>query len=167
MSRHKASISFYKPFVMSFHPTQISKALLTLSLFILLSCTPNPTAYREPLDHYLAEANALIAGRRYTEAVQTLEEAAEVYPDSLAPLIRIGQIYLAQHCWLLAGDAFNRALARDLQSGVATAGLAESLLKQGQTVRALDLWQKAMKLNPDVTGAFTGLGVTHLALLGC
>ncbi len=94
-----------------------------------------------------------------------MEEAAEVHPDSLMPLIRIGQIYLGQHRWLPAEDAFNRALARDLQSGVATAGLAESLLNQGQSGRALALWQQAGQLNRNVPGVFTGLGRTHLARL--
>lgn len=132
---------------------------------ILGACTLNPIAYRTPLENYLDEADTLIAERRYTEAVKRLEDAAAVYPDSRLPLVRMGQIYLVQHRWLPAEDAFNRALARDLQSGVATAGLAEAALNQGKTGQALELWQSAAELNPEIPGVFTGLGRTHLARL--
>jgi len=131
----------------------------------LVGCVPNPIAARDPLSTYFEQADALIATQQYSQAAQLLEDTAAVYPDTPAPLIKMGQIYLVQHRWLLAKDAFNRALARDLQNPLATAGLAETLLNQGLTHQAQRQWQQAIALNPDLPGVFTGLGRTHLARL--
>jgi tetratricopeptide (TPR) repeat protein len=104
-----------------------------------------------------------MTAQHYGAAVEALEQAAQLYPDTTLPLIKIGQVYLKQHRWLLAEDAFNRALARDPDNPIATAGLAEVTLSQGDTVRALRLWQHTIELNPDIPGVFTGLGRTHIA----
>jgi tetratricopeptide (TPR) repeat protein len=144
------------------HPKPSGTIFLLFLCLTLLSCVPAPKAAQEPLSTYLTQAETLIAERRYGEAVKTLEEAAQVYPDTTLPLLKIGQIYLIQHRWLLAEDAFNRALARDLDNPVATAGLAEAVLNRGDLLRALDLWREATELNPDLPGGFTGLGRTHL-----
>lgn len=143
-----------------------------LKLFILLSlwpllwaCTLQPRPPQEPLPVFLEQADRLITAQHYTEAANTLEEAARLYPETPLPLLKIGQIYLWQRRWLLAGDAFNRALARDLENPVALAGLAETTLNQGYTGEALDLWQRSAGRNPDLPGVFTGLGRTHLMRL--
>ncbi len=134
-------------------------------MLMLTACLSRPYPDPDPLATYLKEADTFISQRHYAQAVKTLEEAAEVYPNSLAPLIRIGQIYLVQHRPLLAEDAFNRALAREGQSSLATAGLAEALSQQGKSGRALELWQQAIDLNPNTPGVFSGLGRTQLARL--
>ena len=94
-----------------------------------------------------------------------MEDAAQLYNNASSPLIKIGQIYLVQHRWLLAEDAFNRALARDLDNPLATAGLAEAILNQGDTLRALKFWRQAIELDPQLPGVYTGLGRTHLTRL--
>lgn len=139
---------------------------ILLVLFLLpAACAPVPRAAREPLDSFQRQAEIHIAQQQYSQAVKILEDAAIVYPNSTGPLIRIGQIYLKQRRWLLAADAFNRALARDKNSALAVAGLAEATLPQGHTGQALALWQKAAELNPALPGVFAGLGRTHLARL--
>ncbi len=127
----------------------------------LLACTPAPAETPPPAPRIdvLAE---LLANKRYSEALDLLETAAAGRPTDPAPLIQTGQIYVRQHRWLLAEDAFNRALARDSASALATAGLAEIRLSQGDWPQAQSLWQKAIELNPDLPGGFTGLGRTHL-----
>lgn len=107
----------------------------------------------------------MVAQEQYGPAADTLEEAAEVYPWSAVPLNRLGQIYLIQGQWQLAEDAFNRALARDLDDALATAGLAEVYLNQGKSRQALQLWQQAAEDSPNLSGVFSGLGRTHLARL--
>jgi tetratricopeptide (TPR) repeat protein len=116
------------------------------------------------LSSYLDQAEGLIAERQYSEAVNILEEAAQVHSDTPLPLLKIGQIYLLQHRWLPAEDAFNRALARDLANPAATAGLAETKLNQGQLRQALALWQQAGERNPDLPGVLTGVGRAYLLL---
>jgi tetratricopeptide (TPR) repeat protein len=79
-------------------------------------------------------------------------------------LLKIGQIYLAQQRWLLAEDAFNRALARDPDHAPALAGLAATFYHQDRLTEALKLWQEVAAVTPRLPGVWTGLGQTQLAL---
>lgn len=141
---------------------------LTLLLLICLvagaACVPAPRSAQEPLPELLARIEPLVMENRFEEAVVELEAAAQAYPQAARPFIRMGQLYLVQRRWLLAEDAFNRALARDLDNPVALAGLAETLFNQNRLGEALNLWQKAVSLQPQLPGAFTGLGRTQLWL---
>lgn len=141
------------------------KILPACFLLFLFSCVPHPKPAQKPLSTFLSQAEILKAERRYGEAIIILEDAAQLHRDTPSPLIRIGQIYLIQHRWLLAEDAFNRALARDLDNALATAGLAEAVLNQGDTLQALSLWREAIESNPQLPGVFTGLGRTRVIRL--
>jgi tetratricopeptide (TPR) repeat protein len=142
-----------------------SRTSFAVFLLMVLACVPVPRPAQLPLATLLSQADTLMAAQQYGAAIEILEQAAGLYPDTTLSLIKIGQIYLKQHRWLLAEDAFNRALARDPDNAVATAGLAEVTLSQGSTIRALQLWQRCIELNPELPGVFTGLGRTHLARL--
>jgi len=141
-----------------------------ITLFLLLclaagvSCVPAPRSAREPLPALLARIEPLVVENRFEEAVVALEAAAQAYPQAARPFIRMGQLYLIQQRWLLAEDAFNRALARDLDNPLALAGLAEALFNQNRLGEALNVWQKVVSLQPQLPGAFTGLGRTQLQL---
>ena len=139
--------------------------LLLLAIVGSLSCVPVPRTPQLPLTNVLTELEPLISERRYSDAVTALEEVAQRYPDAPQPFIRIGQVYLIQHRWLLAEDAFNRALARDLANPLAQAGLAEALFKQSEVLKAQQQWQRLVAIRPQFPGAFTGLALTHLWLL--
>lgn len=128
-----------------------------------LACVPQPQA--APLATYLARTEPLLAQRSYGEAIIILEDAAQAHPGNALPLLRLGQIYLAQQRWLLAEDAFNRALVREAHQPTALAGLAESLLQQGRIGEALRFWQETTQVEPKLPSGFTGLGRTYLALL--
>jgi tetratricopeptide (TPR) repeat protein len=135
--------------------------------FLLLSgCltppTPTPTPPESQTDFWL-EAHALISERHYGQALEVLEQAAQQHPNNADILLTIGQIYLAQQRWLLAEDAYNRAIAIAPHRAEAVAGLAETMLQQGNRPQALKFWQRATTLDPQVPGGFTGLGRTQLA----
>jgi tetratricopeptide (TPR) repeat protein len=144
--------------------------LILLILTHLSACTavstpatPTPTPLL--LSSYLAQAQPLLAERRYTAAVAILEEAAQAFPADPLPLVKMGQIYLAQSRWLLAEDAFNRALARAPTHPAALAGLAQTLAHQGRTGEAYKFWQEAARADPKLPSVFTGLGRTRLTRL--
>ena len=137
------------------------KLLLLLGL-LLSACTPLPRPAQQPLSVYLKEASQHIAGQQYGEALKLLEEASQLYPKAPLPVIKMGQIYLRQGRWLPAEDAFNRALARDLENPLAMAGLAESMLNQGHLGEATTLWRRSAELDPQLPGVFTGLGRSYL-----
>jgi tetratricopeptide (TPR) repeat protein len=135
--------------------------LLVFWLLAGLACVPKPQP--APPANFMVRAEPLIAERRYAEAVVVLEEVAGAYPDNPLPLLKIGQIYLAQQRWLLAEDAFNRALARNPRHALALIGLAETLYNQGRLTEAINFWQEAAAVDPQLPGVFTGLGRTYLA----
>lgn len=137
--------------------------LVSLTFFACKTVEFTPTP--EPLPNFLNQANTLIDEEHYSEAVKVLEQAADAHNESPIPLIQLGQIYLHQQQRNLAEDAFNRALARDLENPVATAGLAETYLNQGNSLKALSLWKKVSESDPDLPGVFTGLGRAYLARL--
>ncbi len=143
---------------------KIVQKLLIFFLLAGLACVPVPRPAQEPLSFVLDRVEPLVAERRYGEAITILEEAGQTYPETVLPLLKLGQIYLAQHRWLLAEDAFNRALARDLDHPVAMAGLAEALFYQNRFGEALEVWQEVTAAQPQLPGAFTGLGRTYLWL---
>ncbi len=138
------------------------RALLLFWLLAGLSCVPEPQAV--PLSNYLTRLEPLIAERRYGEAISLLEDAAEAHPEAPLPLLKLGQIYLTQHRWLLAEDAFNRALARDPRNPIALAGLAETMHQQGRFTEALKFWQRATASAPQLRGVYTGLGRAYLSI---
>ncbi len=147
--------------------SKIIPVLLFLTVVAGVACTPKPRPARPPkppVETVMAEVEPLLSERRFGEAIGVLEDISRNYPDSPPPLLRLGQIYLTQRRWLLAEDAFNRALARDLDNPMAQAGLAEAWFNQGRLGDALNLWQALTRSQPDLPGVFTGLGRTYLWL---
>ena len=157
---------------------QVAKAgcllILLMTLSSVLACTPvlSPASSTSPLPTppddlaatFAAKVKPLLTEQRYSEAVALLEQTAQARPNDPTPLRQIGQIYLFQQRWRLAEDAFNRALARDLENAETMTGLAESLLNQGRLDEALKWWQQAVDRQPNLPGVFTGLGQTYLLL---
>ena len=143
-------------------------ALQKLPIILLvvgLACVPVPKPAQLPVSEATAEVEPLLAERRYSEAAAALEEIAQTYPDSPLPLIKLGQVYLRQHRWLLAEDAFNRALARDLGNPIAKAGLAEAWFNQGRLAEALELTDREARLYELMGHAKLNLGYSGGALV--
>ncbi len=125
-------------------------------LFLLgLSAMPvatSPTGAVQPLWAVAADLRML---KSYAAAVEVYEQIATLSVQDPGPFLSIGEIYVAQHRWPLAEDAFNRAMARHRDglspSGVyaqALAGLATSRWEQGDRLRAIELWEAALASRP-------------------
>jgi tetratricopeptide (TPR) repeat protein len=113
----------------------------------------------------LAQAAAdLRAIRSYSAAIEAYERLARLVPGDPAPLQSIGDIYLAQHRWLPAADAFNRALACRPDGGPAAAGLAAAYWGQGDARQAVTWWEKALQDDPQLAEARLRLAVADLQL---
>lgn len=152
---------------------QIASRLLLLFLFLWLGMPVAPPP-RGALELLWAEASDLRSLKSYTAAVEVYEQIAALSPQDPAPLMAIGRIYLTQHRWPLAEDAYNRALARNgwppspqtvySQSpppsttqgepirAQALAGLATARWEQGDRLRAIALWERALATWPNGAG---------------
>jgi len=127
---------------------QMFRRVLLPVLFILLGmpAVPPPTGAIHPL---WEEAADLRATKSYAAAVEIYEQIAALTTETPKALVAIGGIYLTQHRWPLAEDAFNRALARDGGNVEALAGLATARWEQGDRQRAVSLWESALVRWPD------------------
>lgn len=133
------------------NPVQQATSRLLLLVLLVMSgmpASPPPVGATTPLWEEAANLQAL---KSYAAAVQVYEQLATLAPHDPKPLIAIGNIYLTQHRWPLAEDAFNRALARNSASltsqetqGRALAGLATARWEQGNQSQAVELWQNAL-----------------------
>lgn len=132
-----------KPARISHITKQIGSRLLLVILFVLLGtpAIPPPAGAIEAL---WAEAKDLQERRSYAAAVEVYEQIATLDPRNAEPLLVIGGIYLAQHRWPLAEDAFNRALSRDGEMAEAWDGLARARWEQGDRLHAVSLWESAV-----------------------
>ncbi len=142
----------------------LTTSLILVAMLISRQNTPVPievVADTAPsqMGRTIAAVETLIAARRYGEALHHLADVTQTQPEQSLSLILSGRIYLQQHRWWLAEDAFNRALTRDMENPVALAGLAEALLQQGRTSAATTVWQRAVAITPELS---TGLGRSHL-----
>jgi tetratricopeptide (TPR) repeat protein len=106
----------------------------------------------------------LRALKSYTAAVEVYERIAGLSPHDPDPLLSIGEMYLTQRHWLPAIDAFNRALARQGNCGMAQAGLATATWERGERLEALALWQIALANQPTLTEARLRLALAYLNL---
>jgi Tfp pilus assembly protein PilF len=98
----------------------------------------------------------------FTGAADAYERIASLTPGDPAPLVEIGAIYLSQRRWLLAADAFNRALARRADLAPAWTGLAAAEWEQGNRTQAAAHWETALRREPGLPAARLGLAHAHL-----
>jgi protein O-GlcNAc transferase len=90
------------------------------------------------------------------------QEASRVAPALALPVVRIGQVYLAQRRYPLAIGTFQQALSRQGTRGEALLGLAESYAGQGDWGRAADAAREALAWAPGWREARLLLGRAHL-----
>jgi len=149
----------------------LAARLTGIFLFILLvsgcaSPTPTPTIAPTPIDitPRLTEAAYLAEERQYSAALGVLQEAARLDTSNAQPLTAMGDIYLQQHRWAPAREAFDDALAIQTDSYDAAAGLAEALLRQGERSQSSDAWRKAIEMDGFRYEGWLGLGRISLAM---
>ena len=142
------------------HTLKVSVLLILLAL-ICTRATPPPVGAVSSMSNAAADLRAL---KSYAAAVEVYEHMAGLSPDDPDPLLSIGNIYLTQHRWLPATDAFNRALARQGNCGPAQAGLATATWERGERLEALALWQMALANQPPLTEARLHLALAYLNL---
>lgn len=138
----------------------LNRAVLAVLLGLLgMLSVPAPASAVLPLWAQAADLRAL---RSYTAAVGVYEQIAALSPGDPRPLLAMGEIYLAQHRWPLAEDAFNRALAREGDDPGALAGLAATCWGRGDRQRAVTLWQAALAQRPDKPDVRVRLALAYL-----
>ena len=134
----------------------VAGVLVLLVLFGLLR-TPATSPPVDAVQPLWTEASDLQAEKSYSAAAEVYEQLAALSPQDPEPLLAMGDIYLTQHRWPMAEDAFNRALAREGGNAQALAGLAQALWEQRERLRAVMLWEAALQDRHEPEASDTGV----------
>src|SRR5260370_23804046 len=97
-------------------------------------------------DDYGERAHQLYNEGRYEEAMEMLRDGLEVYPFAIDLYVGLAYARLAREEFLWARGCFEQALGLDPEHEDALAGLGETLLKFGQTDRALTCFDRVLAL---------------------
>lgn len=104
-----------------------------------------------------AEALIRLDRRQFAEGVTALERAIKINPLSAPLQYELGRGLFLSKNLVGAGEAFDKALSLDPKSTAALTGKAAVLRGEGGLDQALDLYRRALRLEPDNEFAFQGL----------
>jgi tetratricopeptide (TPR) repeat protein len=105
--------------------------------------------------HFLADVYLEYAQSRL--ALETLQRATTLYPDSLNTLLKLGQVQFITKQYSQTLATVDQILQRDPQHSDAFFLLGMNLREMGQTDRAIVAFQKAADFNAKNLGAFLEL----------
>lgn len=97
-------------------------------------------------EEFADQAHNLYSEGRFDEAIDLLRQALSIYPASADLHASLGYARLAREEYAWARSCFEQALALDAESEDALAGLGETLLKFGERVAALRLFDLLLTL---------------------
>ena len=112
----------------------------------------------------LAQADHLRLETEHSQAIRLYEQLAELRPRWAVTHVRLGQIFVMQGRWQEAEREFSLAMRLDQKEARALDGLASVLHHRGITSEAVELWNKALSLDPGDAEARYGLGRAYLDL---
>ncbi|MCR4341843.1 MAG: tetratricopeptide repeat protein, partial [Gemmatimonadaceae bacterium] len=97
-------------------------------------------------EEYDERAHQFYNEGRYDDAVETLREGLDVYPNSVELHIGLGYAFHAREEFAWARRSFEEALILDSEHEDALAGFGETLLKFGQQAAALRSFRRILEL---------------------
>lgn len=108
-----------------------------------------PTVAAPDAPEAVRDAEALVASERYADAERALARLRRTRPDDPAVMILSGMVYVDTNRLRRANRMADRALALDRRSFRAWVLKGSVLQFQRKDKRALDAYQRALKLGPD------------------
>ncbi len=120
--------------------------VIALSVALLLTACAASAGSPTPTPDPLTAAEAHIARREFSAALDILRQQADIRPDDAAIPRTMGEIYLRQHRWDEAARAFSTALGSEPRDAAALLGRAEAYLQLKKPVAARNDGWAAMAL---------------------
>ena len=138
--------------------------VVLLSLLVLAACG-------DPTQGHLKAGNNFTTAGQYAEAVEEYEAALELDPDNVDVMTNLGVAYYQLGQPSMAVDMYNKAIAIAPEDADIRSNLAASYVQQYEpdgTTEPLDMaleqYQKAVELEPDLPEAHYGLGAVYMLL---
>jgi len=98
------------------------------------------------------------------EALETMEKAAVLYPTKIPTLLKLSEFQVILKKYQESMRTIDRVLQIDPQNADAYLMFGLNFKEQKDTVRAINSFQKAVELNPDLIDAWINLGQLHAGL---
>jgi len=116
------------------------------------------------VDYHHLLADVYLDYYKSYEALKTLEQAADQFPSSIRTLLKLSefQLILKQH--EASMRTVDRILKQDPQNAEAYFMFGLNFEELGDTLRAINSYQQAVELDPDILDAWISLGQLHAGL---
>lgn len=114
-----------------------------------------------PVWHLLADAQ--IDGLRSREALNTMIFAASTFKERMPTLLKLAEFQLILQKYDDALATLDRAAILDKNEGEVFFMIGAVLQEKGDTIRAMNSYQRATELNPDIIDAWVMLARLHEA----
>ncbi|CAN5286313.1 hypothetical protein BH11CYA1_BH11CYA1_43760 [soil metagenome] len=150
---------------------------LAISLFCLSALTIEPALCQEPSEAPAGDAKSrpysAEAIKHYNKGLEFhqsgfFEKAVAEYKLAIASNERLeqaysnlGLIYISQKSYVLANEAFEKALFIKPNRPTSLNGLASVLFARGQVEPAIKKWQEAVAVDPKFASAYFNLGTAY------
>jgi tetratricopeptide (TPR) repeat protein len=109
-------------------------------------------------DIWVTLADVYFAKERFVDSREVLLKAVNMDPKNTAALLKLARLYLIYRDYKTASDYINMALAVDPMLEDAYFMRAVSFAENGDTVKSIYNYQKAVEINPDFYDAWIELG---------
>lgn len=119
---------------------------------------------RESGDDLLERGKALIAQKRYADALPLIELATQFIPDSFSAWFNLGVVLDELQRWTDALRACDRALAIDPSDAPAWNNKGNALSGLGRHEEALTAYERALALDPSYVFGWHGKGIELMTL---
>lgn len=97
------------------------------------------------------------------KALETMERAAELHPERIPTLLKLSEFQLILKQYEASMRTIDRILKIDPQNEEAYFMFGMNFKETGDTARAINSFQEAVELNPDLIDAWINLGQLHAA----
>ncbi len=115
-------------------------------------------------DYYHALADVQLDYFQSRDALETMELAAERFPERIPTLLKLSEFQLILKQYEASMRTIDRILRIDAQEPEAYFMFGLNFRELGDTARAINSFQQAVELNPDLTDAYLILGQLHAAI---
>lgn len=114
--------------------------------------------------YYHVLADAYLDYVRSREALETMELAAERFPDRLQTLLKLSEFQLILTKYEDSMRTIDRVLRQDPQNADAYFMFGQNFKEMGDTARAINSYKKSVEIEPELTDAWISLGQLYGAL---
>ena len=116
------------------------------------------------IEYYHLLANTYMEYFKSRKALQVMKQAAQLFPDDITTLLQLSDYQLILKQYDESMKTINGVLERDPQNAMAYFMFGMNFKETGDTIRAINSFQKAVEFDADITDGWLNLGELYEAI---